>query len=92
MLDQENYKVDSLWKFPVKNAREKVEEEIQQIQELLEEVGLSSKVGTLVADRDFKDEKYEEGIDYTLGKLRERHARMEILKTKKELEKKKQRE
>ena len=66
-----------------------MEEEIQQIQELLEEVGLSSKVGTLVADRNFKDEKYEEGIEYTLGKLRDKHARVQILKAKRALEKKK---
>ena len=77
VLNQKTNKMDSLWKFPVKNARQKVDEELSQMQDLLEDVGLKNQVGTLVACKDFKDESYEEGIDYTLGKLNEKHKRLE---------------
>lgn len=47
------------------------------MQDLLEDVGLKNQVGMLVACKDFKDESYEEGIYYTLGKLNEKHKRLE---------------
>jgi hypothetical protein len=59
------------------------------MQALLDEVGLKEQVGNLVADNDFKDENYEEGIDFILGKLTEKHKRLEQMNTEKQIMQKK---
>lgn len=59
------------------------------MQALLDEVGLKEQVGTLVADNDFKDENYEEGIDFILGKLTAKHERLEQMNTEKQIMQKK---
>lgn len=50
---------------------------------------MKEQVGTLVADNDFKDENYEEGVDYILGKLTEKHKRLEQMNKEKQIMQKK---
>jgi hypothetical protein len=68
VLNQQTNSVDSLWKFPIKNAREKVGDELSKMQEMLPLVGLSEHVGKLIADENFKDEN-EEGMSHTLRQM-----------------------
>ena len=50
---------------------------------------MKEQVGTLVADNDFKDENYEEGVEYILGKLTAKHKRLEQMNSEKQIMQKK---